>query len=120
MNLSLATKRRQLLDTGALLDVTRHARDHQIILPCAISVAAWAACGGRTIDFATNRGDALVTRILAASRAEAQHASPRRLAAAALGFALENAGNGHIIELELLVGPDDNGDPVATVDIAAY
>ena len=47
------TTRTQLIDAGTLLDVTRVARDHQIKLPCAISAAAWLACGGRPHTFAT-------------------------------------------------------------------
>src|SRR5665647_605729 len=65
------TTRSELIDAGSLLDVTRIARDHQIKLPCAISAAAWHACGS----------------------------------------AVEDTRNGqHIVELELTVGPGDDGE----------
>lgn len=115
------TTRTQLIDSGTLLDVTRIARDHQIKLPCAISAAAWHACGGRPDTFATARGDQLAGRILAAARSQAAHSPKAALARPTLGFAVEDTRNGqHIVELELTVGPGDDGDPVATIDVAGF
>jgi len=115
------TSRAELIDAGSLLDVTRIARDHQIKLPCAISAAAWRACGGRPDTFATARGDQLAGRILAAARSQAAHSPKAALARPALGFAVEDTRNGqHIVELELTVGPGDAGDPVATIDVEGF
>jgi hypothetical protein len=116
---STATRRR-LIDSGSLLDVTRLAHTHRIVVPTAIAVGAWKACGGRTEEFATAAGDALASRVLAAARSQAVHSRPSTMAAAVLGFAVEDAGSGRIVELELAVGPGDDGDPVATIDLPAY
>ena len=118
-SITSTTTRRQLLDAGALLDVTRLAHGHRIVIPTAITAAAWKSCGGRPAEFATARGDSLAGRILAAARAQAVHSRPSTLAAAGLGFALEDT-SGLIVELELLVGPGDSGEPVATIDVAGY
>jgi len=113
--------RAELIDAGALLDVTRLARGHQIKLPCAISAAAWHACGAARDSFATAAGDQLANRILAAARSQAVHSPKAALARPVLGFAVEDTRAGqHILELELTVGPGDDGDPVATIDVAGF
>lgn len=113
-----AATRRQLIDTGQLLDVTRLARGHRIVVPTAITLDAWKACGGRANDHATARGDQLAGRILAAARAQAVNSRPSSLARPVLGFALENPTG--MVELELEVGPADDGTPAATIDVAGY
>lgn len=111
-----AVTRRQLIDTGRLLDVTRLARGHRIVVPTAITVEAWKACCGRVAAFATARGDVLAGRILAAARSQAVHSRPSTLANPVLGFALESPTG--VVELELEVGPADDGQPAATIDVA--
>lgn len=113
-----AATRRQLIDAGRLLDVTRLTRDHRIAVPTAITVTAWKACGGRVSEFATPRGEDLAHRILAAARAQAVNSRPSALARPILGFAVENPDG--IVELELEVGPADDGTPAATIDVAGY
>jgi hypothetical protein len=114
-----AATRRQLIDDGALLDVTRLGPEHRIVVPVAISTGAWKACGGRLAEFATGAGDVLAGRILAAARTRAVLARPRDMASPSIGFIMET-GPGRIVELELTVGPGDTGDPVATIDVAGY
>lgn len=116
--LGTAATRRQLIDSGQLLDVTRLARGHRIVVPTAITIDAWKACGGRVADFATAHGDALAGRILAAARAQAVNSRPSSLANPVLGFAMENPTG--MVELELEVGPADDGTPAATIDVAGY
>ena len=89
--------RRALLDSGQLLDVTRIARANRIIIPTALTLHAWKACGGKVADVGTARGDQLATRILAAARSQAVHSNPAALAAATLGFAVEDH-TGRIVE----------------------
>lgn len=113
-----AVTRRQLIDSGQLLDVTRLARAHRIVVPTTITLNAWKACGGRLSEFATAGGDQLAGRILAAARAQAINSRPSSLANPVLGFALENPTG--MVELELEVGPDDDGTPAATIDVAGY
>lgn len=112
--------RRQLVDSGALLDVTRLARHHRMKVPCAVTSAAWVVCGGTPADFATANGDVLAHRILRAAFDQAAHSRAAALASPNLGFALEDAGQHHIVELELIVGPGDDGEAVVTIDVAAY
>lgn len=111
--------RRQLIDAGQLLDVTRLARGHRIVIPTAITPAAWSACGARAVDFGTAHGDRIASRVLAAARSQAVHSRPSTLDRPVLGFAVENT-DGRILELELEVGPGDDGQPAATIDLAAY
>lgn len=118
-SITTAGTRRQRIDAGDLLDVSRLAHNHRIVIPTAITSAAWNVSGGRPVDFATARGDALAGRILAAARSQAVHSVPGRLMASALGFAIEDA-HGRIVELELQVGPGDDGGPAATIDLADF
>jgi hypothetical protein len=111
--------RRQLIDEGALLDVTRIAPDHRIVLPTAITAKAWHACGGRIGEHATVSGDKLAGRILAAARSRRVLARPGELAAPTLAFLME-MGPGRVLELELTVSRGDTGDPVATIDVAEF
>ena len=119
---TFTTTRSQLINAGSLLDVSRLGRGHHMKLPCAISAAAWVACGGLRDDCATATGDELANRILAAARSQAVHSPEDALARPVLGFALEDTrlGGQHIIELELVVGPGDDGDPVATINVAGF
>lgn len=118
--ITAARTRRELIDAGVLLDVTRLARQHRITVPAAITAAAWTTCGSTTTEFATPTGDVLAHRILQAAFDQAAHSRPSALANPALGFALEDAGARHIVELELTVGPGDDGEPVVTIDLATY
>jgi hypothetical protein len=111
--------RRQLLDDGALLDVTRMGPEHRIVVPVAITADAWQACGGQLAEFATSAGDVLTGRILAAARTRAVLSRPVEMAAPSIGFIMET-GPGRVLELKLTVGPGDTGDPVATIDLAGY
>ena len=116
----ITSTRRELIEAGALLDVTRLAHAHRIVLPTAITRDAWTTCGASARDFATARGDLMANRILAAARSQAVHSRPASLAADVLGFAVEDAADGHIVELALRVGPGEDGEPVVTIDVAHY
>lgn len=113
--------RAQALADGVLLDVTAMAREAGFLVPVAMTAGAWADCvfwpkannqRQTTQDESGRLWDVLSIAVLAAKRARDE----RRIA-----FNLYRVpGGGRVAKaslttLHLVIGPDDNGEPVITI-----
>lgn len=107
--------RDEQIRTGQLLDVSRiaYAR-HEFRVSTAIAIEAWLACGGTSGIAGTALGDVLADQVLGAARAQAMASSAATMRRPELPFAVERV-DGRIVELLLKVGPDERGEPAATL-----
>ncbi|WP_313912714.1 DUF6573 family protein [Tahibacter sp.] len=111
--------RREALDDGVLIDVTERAREAGFRIPVAVTAAAWAECvewpeTEAAIQDESGRLWDLVFMAGVAARAAARQGERGRIA-----FELFVVPRGGELpartQLDLHVGPGDQGEPVATI-----